>query len=114
MCVCVFSAKPGAGHPLRLRVQLVDESQQLVEGLVLVRVDDDGVKKVTAALLHLAGLLDDVAQLLGLFTHTHINTEIIVETLPNVKSDRGTLGFLLSLASRARSLSWEGGAIKMI
>lgn len=83
MCVCVWSAQPGAGHPLRLGVQLVDEAQQLGEGLVLVLVDDDGVEQVAAALLHLPGLLDDVTQLLGLLVHTHIhtnmNTEVVVE-----------------------------------
>lgn len=69
-----MSAQPGAGHPLRLGVQLVDEAQQLSEGLVLVLVDDDGIKQVAAALLHLPGLLDDVAQLLWLLVHTHTST----------------------------------------
>lgn len=60
------STEPGAGDPLRLRVQLVDEAQQLAVGLVLVCVDDDTVKQVAAALLHLTGFLYDDAQLLGL------------------------------------------------
>lgn len=69
----MFSAQPGAGHPLGFSVQFVDESKQLVIGFVLVSVDDDGIKQVTAALLHLPGFLDDVAQLLGLST-THTQT----------------------------------------
>ena len=69
MCICGLgsrSAEPGPRDPLRLGVQLVDEAQQLAVGLVLVRVDDDSVKQVAAALLHLPRFLDDDAQLLRL------------------------------------------------
>lgn len=83
VCVCVSvsvsvcSAQPGAGHPLWLRVQLVDESQQLVESFVLIAVHDDGVKKVTAALLHLTCLLNDVTQLLRLNAHTYTQALVL-------------------------------------
>lgn len=79
VCVCVpgepcVSAQPGAGHPLRLSVQFVDESEQLAVSFVLVRIDNDGVKQVATALLHLPCLLDDVPKLLGLRrTNTSIN-----------------------------------------
>lgn len=80
MCLCVWSAQPGAGHPLGLGVQLVDEPQQLGEGLVLVLVDDDGVKQVAAALLHLPGLLNDVTQLLGLHARTSTNAKSSIQS----------------------------------
>ena len=76
MCV---SAQPGAGHPLRLSVQFVDESQQLGVGFVLVCVDDDAIKQVTTALLHLSRFLYNVPQLLGLKTKTHITKANILE-----------------------------------
>lgn len=59
-------AQPGGGHPLRLRVQLVDQPAQLVESLVGIHVDDGGVKEVAKAVLHLAGLFCHFLQLLGL------------------------------------------------
>ena len=64
--VRVSSAQPGGGDPLGLSVQLVDESQQLLEGLVLVCVHDGRIEQVAEVLLHLSGLLDDVTQLLRL------------------------------------------------
>lgn len=59
-------AQPGGGHPLRLRVQLVDQPAQLVESLVGIHVDDGGVEEVAVAVLHLAGLFRHFLQLLGL------------------------------------------------
>lgn len=113
LSVCV-SAQPGAGHPLRLSIQLVDESEQLAVSFVQVRVDDDGVEQVAAALLHLPGLLDDVPQLLGL-RKTNVSENTAGGRALACKSGRTeTFGFLLSFASRARSRSWEGGAMKMM
>lgn len=59
-------AQPGGGHPLRLRVQLVDQPAQLVESLVGIQVDDGGVEEVAVAVLHLTGLFRHFLQLLGL------------------------------------------------
>lgn len=79
-CFSVFSAQPGARHPLRFCVQFTDESKQLIVGFVLVCVDDDGIKQVTTALLHLPGFLYDVSQLLRLYTHTNINMYLVRQT----------------------------------
>lgn len=62
------SAQPGGGHPLRLSVQLVYQSAQLVESLLWVHVHNGGVEELAEIVLHLAGLFDNLLQLFGLRT----------------------------------------------
>ena len=55
---------PRRGDPLRLPLDQVDLPEELLVGALRVGVDDDHVEEVAVGLLHLAGALDDVLQLL--------------------------------------------------
>lgn len=114
-------AEPGRGDPLWLRVQLVDQPAQLVEGLVLVCVHDGGIEVVTEIVLHLPGLLDHLLQLLWLWNQTMRHLANMTECCTKTshwgtglhRCTLDTFGVLPWAASRIRSRSWEGGAMKM-
>lgn len=114
-------AEPGRGDPLWLRVQLVDQPAQLVEGLVLVCVHDGGIEVVTEIVLHLPGLLDHLLQLLWLWNQTTRHLANMTECCTKTSHwgtglhlcTLDTFGVLPWAASRIRSRSWEGGAMKM-
>lgn len=55
---------PGARDPLGLALERVDLGEQLVVGAIRLVVDDDHVEEVAVLVLHVAGLLDYVLELL--------------------------------------------------
>lgn len=59
-------AQPRGGHPLRLCVQLADQSTQLIKSLVRIYIDNSGVKEMAEVVLHLAGLFCHFLQLFWL------------------------------------------------
>jgi len=60
--VVYCSVEPRSGHPLRFRVELVDQTQQLGVRSSQVRVPDRLVKVVRVALLNVARGFDYLAQ----------------------------------------------------
>lgn len=70
------STEPGGGHPLRLRVQLLDEFAHFKESLVWCNVHDSGVKNMAKVLLHLPSLLDDLLELLRLCGTQKVKSEV--------------------------------------
>lgn len=71
-------------------------------GFVLVRVDDDGVEKVTAALLHLTGFLDDLPQVLRLHaTQSTRFRDVKTDDIQREMWTEGDLGVLVVLGEQS-------------
>ena len=79
----VVGIEPVFGHPLRLHLEAVDLAQQLVVGAVDVHVDEDVVEQVAVHVLHLARLLDDLAQLLVLKHRPRIARNVLFNNALN-------------------------------